>query len=183
MVSRTSTEQWDKPQMDTNPSSPAFICPNCQHVYRMGELVCPNCGIVFDNRGATQKKENDKLVRSKGWPGDASLSEQKPVIFDMDDQWLSLPFSNTLIIGRDSGVDSDPQPDIPLNAFGAVDKGVSRLHLQLRRKGNLLYITDLGSTNGTFLNGRRVVQTDEQLIRDGDELRLSHLKVIVRFPL
>jgi pSer/pThr/pTyr-binding forkhead associated (FHA) protein len=52
----------------------------------------------------------------------------------------------------------------------------------IRRKGPLIYITDLDSTNGTFLNGRRLMKAEERIIRDGDEIHLSHLLIRVSFP-
>jgi pSer/pThr/pTyr-binding forkhead associated (FHA) protein len=69
-------------------------------------------------------------------------------------------------------------PDSPLlnlDAFGAENKGVSRRHASLTRDGARLYLTDLGSTNQTFLNGQRVMENDYLVVRDGDELRLGQL--------
>jgi hypothetical protein len=50
------------------------------------------------------------------------------------------------------------------------DKGASRRHAQLRRSGGTWSITDLGSTNGTRLNGH-VVQTHE--LADGDRITIG----------
>ncbi|NHZ73099.1 MAG: SpoIIE family protein phosphatase [Nitrospirae bacterium] len=51
------------------------------------------------------------------------------------------------------------------------DRFLSRQHARLFRKGNHIWIEDLGSSNGTWLNDRRVEQPTE--IHPGDELRLS----------
>lgn len=51
--------------------------------------------------------------------------------------------------------------------------GVSRLHAVLVRKANRgVYLVDLGSRRGTFLNGKRV--TDEVLLMDGDRISLGN---------
>jgi hypothetical protein len=50
------------------------------------------------------------------------------------------------------------------------DKGASRRHAQLRRKDGTWSITDLGSTNGTRLNGQ-TVQTRE--LHDGDKITIG----------
>lgn len=59
--------------------------------------------------------------------------------------------------------------------FNAAKRGVSRRHMAIRRKGSLIYIVDVGSTNGTYLNGRRLQRNEERILRDGDEIHLSHL--------
>lgn len=53
---------------------------------------------------------------------------------------------------------------------------VSRLHCQLTATADSLQVKDLESTNGTFVNGRRV--TTAQL-RDGDRLSVGRLELIV----
>jgi transcriptional regulator with AAA-type ATPase domain len=48
--------------------------------------------------------------------------------------------------------------------------GVSRQHAELVRQGPLFVVRDLGSTNGTFLNGQRV---ESAALSEGDVLRLG----------
>lgn len=63
-----------------------------------------------------------------------------------------------LVIGR-SGADLDVD-----------DRGVSRAHARISRGAEGWTLTDLGSTNGTFLNGVRVRSA---ALRDGDEIRIG----------
>jgi ABC-type multidrug transport system ATPase subunit len=69
------------------------------------------------------------------------------------------PLQDALTIGR------DPRNDLVLD-----DPRVSRRHALLRRVGDSFRIEDLGSTNGSFLNGRRVDRAD---LREGDHLQLG----------
>ncbi|MFM8712673.1 MAG: FHA domain-containing protein, partial [Actinomycetota bacterium] len=55
------------------------------------------------------------------------------------------------------------------------DTNVSREHVQLRRRPNGWTLRDLGSTNGTKLNGVRV--DGEQLLANGDVIMLGAIKV------
>ncbi len=65
-----------------------------------------------------------------------------------------------LIIGRDPNVDlSIPSP------------AVSRRHARLTRKGEGYFLEDLGSSNGTFLNGERLLE--RHLLNAGDQIRLG----------
>ena len=51
-----------------------------------------------------------------------------------------------------------------------LDKGASRFHAEVFRIGELCFIRDLGSRNGTYINNQRV--TDE-LLRDGDNILIG----------
>ena len=56
--------------------------------------------------------------------------------------------------------------------------GLSRSHAELTRQGPVYALHDLGSTNGTFVNGRRI---EHAALSPGDVLRLGDaLGVVVR---
>lgn len=54
------------------------------------------------------------------------------------------------------------------------DTRVSRHHAQLRYRSRRFWITDLSSTNGTYVNGEPV---EEQALRDGDVISLGGLEI------
>jgi FHA domain-containing protein len=58
--------------------------------------------------------------------------------------------------------------------------GVSRAHAVLERFGDTWCVRDLGSRNGTFVNGVRVV--GEHALRPGDEILLGRLRLLFRGP-
>jgi hypothetical protein len=51
------------------------------------------------------------------------------------------------------------------------DPNLSRAHAEVRPRGGSWVVTDLGSTNGTRLNGRRLVGTE--VLKPGDELEFG----------
>jgi pSer/pThr/pTyr-binding forkhead associated (FHA) protein len=57
------------------------------------------------------------------------------------------------------------------------DSRVSRNHAQLRYRSRRFWLTDLGSTNGTFINGEPVT---ERALRDGDVVSLGGLELTFR---
>ncbi|WP_430334957.1 DUF3662 and FHA domain-containing protein [Rhodococcus sp. ACT016] len=61
--------------------------------------------------------------------------------------------------------------------FRLPDTGVSRRHLDIRWDGQVAMLSDLGSTNGTTVNGAAV--QDWQLA-DGDVIRAGHSEILVR---
>lgn len=60
------------------------------------------------------------------------------------------------------------------------DQRVSRRHAEIRWDGDFCMLHDLGSANGTFLNGCRVV--DARMLRDGDEITLGSAVFTFRDP-
>lgn len=60
------------------------------------------------------------------------------------------------------------------------DAGLSRQHIAFERQGDQWFITDLGSKNGTVLNGNRV--TGRQPLKAGDKLMAGHLILIYDSP-
>lgn len=59
-----------------------------------------------------------------------------------------------------------------------LDQGVSRMHAEIFRIGDMCFLRDLDSTNGSFLNKVRV---GEEVLQDGDELVIG--STILRFQL
>jgi DNA-binding response OmpR family regulator len=67
---------------------------------------------------------------------------------------------DSTIIGREGGC------DIVLSS-----RQVSRSHARIRRSGGRYILEDLGSKNGTFVNGREL--TDPYTLQDGDEIQIA----------
>jgi hypothetical protein len=57
------------------------------------------------------------------------------------------------------------------------DGEVSRRHARFETNGGVVYLEDLQSSNGTFLNGRRVTEAIE--IRAGDEIDVGTTRLVV----
>jgi hypothetical protein len=78
--------------------------------------------------------------------------------------------------GRDLLVgcaDSNVFPDVDLTPFGGTSSGVSRRHATLRYGSGGWTITDLGSTNGTFVNTTRLQPNSATPVADGARLRFG----------
>ena len=56
-----------------------------------------------------------------------------------------------------------------------VSHGVSREHATIVSEGRLCRIRDLGSTNGTFVNGQRIREAD---LRDGDMVQVANVELV-----
>ena len=79
---------------------------------------------------------------------------------------LDLRGRDTLKLGRD--LQNDTVIDHP---------SVSRFHAAIERKDGSLLITDLGSTNGTFVNGKQI--TSDRVLRPGDTIRIGPSRLVL----
>ncbi|MBL4685294.1 MAG: FHA domain-containing protein, partial [Nannocystaceae bacterium] len=111
----------------------------------------------------------DRLTRTR--PVSALPATQRRPYLEFEDgtsttRRVALVNEST-IVGRTSGADLRLDVD-----------GVSRKHARISRVGQALSLVDLGSKNGTFLNGERV---DVAALHHGDQIQLG--PVTLRFVL
>ena len=159
-----------------------IICPTCKHEEVDGAIFCSECGmqLIKSEVGTTQKitqAEADKLPTG---PLETEMPNPSNVWISlhMIDNGQILPISerNEFTMGRIS--DNQPiMPDIDFTAFKAYENGVSRLHAVVRRNSGNVIVMDLGSSNGTYVNGTRLMPNMEQPLRHGDVISLGKLKM------
>jgi hypothetical protein len=87
-----------------------------------------------------------------------------PMLFAPPRPPLRLYDRRHVVLGR------APDCDLPLDSARA-----SRRHAEVRRKGDRFWVRDLGSTNGTFVNGVRVY--GDQVLRPGDRIEIGDVLV------
>ena len=68
----------------------------------------------------------------------------------------------TLTIGR--------EPDIGAGAVKIVSQFVSRKHARINVEAGVIYVTDLGSSSGTRLNGEKLIAAQRRVIKVGDKI-------------
>ena len=97
-----------------------------------------------------------------------------PASFNVDkglDGILVIPINGSLVTAGNSDA-----VNIKLE-----NRYVSRRHFQVRLDDDVFYISDLGSTNGTYLNGTKLTANEENVIRDGDKVGLGVDQVLLTF--
>ncbi len=93
---------------------------------------------------------------------------------------IGLDLRDKILMGR-ADVDATVHPDVDLMPFGGASLGVSRRHAQIIFKDQSLFIEDLNSTNQTQLNGFMLRPGHRYRLKDGDELRLGKVRIVLRF--
>jgi pSer/pThr/pTyr-binding forkhead associated (FHA) protein len=82
---------------------------------------------------------------------------------------IPIPFKG-IVLGRDAR----------LGPPFSMDEFVSRNHVWVRRRGDGVEVTDLGSSNGTYVNGTRVRAPTR--MQDSDMLRIGRIHLKLAWP-
>jgi len=160
------------------------VCANCKHDNMDGAMFCAECGaqLLGQDPLTTQNISTDQL-RTALPHVDRDIYQS----FDGRDAWGSLhlldtgqvlPLSarNEFTLGRIS--EGQPiMPDVDLSPYQAYAGGVSRLHAVIKQDGGRIVLMDLGSANGTYINGKRLQPNVEQVLNHGDIVALGKLKI------
>jgi len=92
---------------------------------------------------------------------------------------LRLTQNHPLTFGRRD--QSAPDIDVDLNPHGGYNRGLSRRHAAMELRDQRLEIWDLGSSNGTYLNGIRLDVEKRHQLRDSDEIRFGQMVIQIFF--
>jgi pSer/pThr/pTyr-binding forkhead associated (FHA) protein len=100
------------------------------------------------------------------------------VIVPPSGRQLTLPAEGEAVIGRLDAT-RGVFPNIDLTPEGGLEGGVSRRHARIHKQKSQYFIEDLGSANGTFLNGQRLTPYLPHPLHDNDELQLGRVRIQV----
>jgi len=158
------------------PSAPGEPCPSCGTARRA--RFCERCGHDFVSPRASPPAAPvsptapgaqglELVVTADASAGGEPLPADRVPVFRLE--------GRELLVGRRS-VLKDIHPEVALDD----DAGVSHRHAKLVREADGGWaVLDLGSQNGTELNGSLLVAGARTRIRAGDELRLG-VRTLIR---
>jgi pSer/pThr/pTyr-binding forkhead associated (FHA) protein len=148
-------------------------CPFCNSVYPENTLFCEECGsyLAPSSGQATDPLESEDGAESSD-PGSGSFTTL--VLSIEDGGRIELPLSKEVVIGR---LDASHAvfPDVDLSNEQGAEKGVSRRHARISRRDDQVFIEDLNSLNGTFLNSTRLVADLTYPLKSNDQVQLGKL--------
>jgi pSer/pThr/pTyr-binding forkhead associated (FHA) protein len=152
-------------------------CPECGFVNAEGANYCQKCGAFLPEPGS-------------GTEGDTTAAYQldeagdlKPVDIDEvsgDGATLAIRAGGGRagevfsVAGEKMTIGRSPDAEVFLD-----DVTVSRNHALLVRRRDGLYVDDLGSLNGTYVNRHRI---ESHKLSDGDELQVGKYKLTYLEP-
>jgi len=138
---------------------PGDIRVSCAMVDASGDEVAADpTALGAVESGHTMVLDREALMKDRPRAPRASIEQRDgpPVALGPD----------PVLIGR------DPQNDVVLD-----DRRVSRKHAEVRLRLGRYTLYDLQSTNGTYVNGRRVA---EKVLEDQDKISIGGLEIVFR---
>lgn len=156
-------------------------CPECGKPNMQKDEICFACGSLLNPNAVSSTQQLSKQM--------ANVYET--VRFTIDDILMLMPktehasikipihaSSAPLTLGR-GHEDVSLSPDIDLSYLNAGKLGVSRIHAAISYEEETLYLIDMGSTNGSYLNEQKLHPKERRVIRHEDTIRLGHLELKV----
>jgi pSer/pThr/pTyr-binding forkhead associated (FHA) protein len=148
---------------------PRLFCTRCGHPNRDDARFCSQCGAQLDAESTvgltpvdTEEEGSDEFPfpHDELEPGQALLLVKR-----------GPNAGSTFLIEKDlTTVGRDTESDVFLD-----DVTVSRAHARIDRRDRAFFVKDLGSLNGTYVNGEAVEET--KLAR-GDEVQIGKFKLV-----
>ncbi len=160
-------------------------CPNCQARYNVpdtklqgkNKMKCSKCQNIFtigkDEEDSSSKKDTAKITRQK--VGDSLWTNEN----------LKLPkttkISIAIIKGARAGYIYHLEKPYVLIGRGKVDliipdKEISRKHTAIEVRNDKIFLRDLGSTNGTYINDKKVSITE---IKEQTEFKIGQTTLMI----
>ena len=143
------------PSLNATQTIKPVQCPICKTFNPAGMMFCIECGLIFD-RALPDDAFGAPVVRLPVLV-EASSGREHPI----------RPGVN--IVGREG--------DVMLP-----DSKVSRKHAQLVSEDGVITVEDLGSTNGTLVNGDRLDSGSKRELNKGDTVSFGGVEVKLSLP-
>jgi pSer/pThr/pTyr-binding forkhead associated (FHA) protein len=160
-----------------------ITCPNCKHEELTGAIYCSECGaqLIEANLSTHKIKTAERKLAERTSETfqayNPPISPSKISLNIVENgQILPLADRSEFTLGR-SAEGQPIIPDVDLAPFDAYANGVSRLHAAIKIINNRIVITDLGSANGTYVNGARLTSYADTPVSHGDYIFLGKLKI------
>lgn len=166
-----------------------IICVNCKRPNEDGTLICKHCNEPVDEVTLRRNVETvilDELdIEESVHAGQYVFGDNVKVVLYIvhADQHFEINprREGGAVIGRTNPAQPEYVPDVDLRALGGHDLGISRIHARLVVYHGILHIIDLGSANGSYVNGLRLTPYEARPLQDGDEINLARCKIAVSF--
>lgn len=173
------------------------LCPACGSKVNASEEICPFCGKRILSRSSNVSQENTPVIDTEFWPETAKKSEadaegqkRSDISINEDENGVVTVFRGSQRIVQSVWLEDCTQDGkiyitkLPFRIgkmegvtdFRIFNNMVSRKHADILKEQGQYYICDLGSTNGTYLCGKRIQPGVKELLSDGMIIEFANSK-------
>ena len=163
------------------------FCPVCKLDNDVNATICRHCNtplIQYNTEGVTTRRVEDPFDLTDDIREQVVKTYIPPFkclslfLLSMGEP-IALRTEEEFVLGRAVEVTSEPVVD--LTKFDGFAMGVSRRHAMIRVEGEKYMLTDLNSSNGTWLNGQRLVPAKSYELPTGAVIQLGRIKLVVSY--
>lgn len=161
------------------------ICPHCQFANRIDATFCARCSVNLVpllTARVTPSVPEQAVKPSPPNYGEFTAKLQPDTMLLMiagKGQPIYLKKNKVTVLGRE--ISSETTPRVDLSPYDGLLLGVSRQHASIEFSKGSHTIRDLESTNGTWVNGVKLVPHRQYKLESGDLVRMGQMGVYVFF--
>jgi hypothetical protein len=174
-----------RPQKVEMETSSGQFCPICKFKNEPDASICVYCGASLEGvwKGDTTTRrvnEEKKIIRSQTGDLNKELIPPKGIaIYTTEGELVGIWKKNEFFLGRK--LEGSDEGYVDLTSLGAFQKGVSRRHAVIRQIKRGYEIADLESTNGTFIDGKRLVSNRPYTLPSASRVTLGRMHLLVLY--
>ncbi|HEX7395384.1 MAG TPA: FHA domain-containing protein [Anaerolineaceae bacterium] len=162
------------------------FCPACKLRNDVSATTCIYCGVPFEIVTTGSSNTTTKMTVGYSRPTVENDGLPDQYVREIPDKGLAIyrinfiyPFDVRLesdfIIGRKTN--GAPEELLDLSPLEGYIMGVSKQHVRIQVVGNGYQITDLGSTNGTWVNEVRLSSNQPAILPNAARVRMGRMEL------
>lgn len=163
------------------------FCPVCKLDNDSNAAICEHCKtplIHYDTEALTTRRVDDPFeitdeIREQVVKAYTPPSKSLSLFLLNMGEPIALRTEEEFVLGR--ALEPTTEPIVDLTDFDGFAMGVSRRHALIRAAGEKYMLTDLNSSNGTWLNGQRLVPTKSYELPSGAVIQLGRMKLVISY--
>jgi len=162
-------------------------CPVCKHSNEHNNVFCKYCGAPLSSSKYASQTPKDPDVTAFHSEKQEKFHIVEPTIpnkgiaiyYAGKDKPIAIRAEDEFVVGRQSGDALESLLD--LTEYEGFQMGISRRHAKIRRTQNGYEVIDLISTNGTWLEDKRLIPNKPYPLASGSTLRVGRIRLLFFF--
>lgn len=162
------------------------ICVECGQQNDAVAQTCSECGAwlpdaqnqtLLSTMGVQLRTELQEALDQESALPALGPNEIALQVIDFGDT-MELTITKPIVLGRGDKARLSSTQFVDLSNYNAYGLGLSRDHAEIHYEDGIYYIIDLGSSNGTSVNGGKIPANESYQLENGDKIFLGRLGLI-----